>query len=74
MRLKFQDDARFGRMVRPKRCWAPASLRPAVGNGYEREFLYVYGAVSLVEGELDWRLTVSDFPVSRLGPGLLVST
>jgi hypothetical protein len=56
VRLMFQDEARFGRMVRPKRCWAPAPLRPVVGNGYEREFVYVYGAVSPVEGELDWRL------------------
>jgi len=56
VRLTFQDEARFGRMVRPKRCWAPAPLRPVIGNGYEREFVYVYGAVSPREGELDWRL------------------
>ena len=56
VRLMFQDEARFGRMVRPKRCWAPAPLRPVIGNGYEREFVYVYGAVSPLEGELDWRL------------------
>jgi hypothetical protein len=31
----FQDEARFGRMVRIKRCWAPAPLRPVVDNGYE---------------------------------------
>ena len=23
-------------------------------NGYEREFIYVYGAVSPIEGEFDW--------------------
>jgi hypothetical protein len=56
VRLMFQDEARFGRMVRPKRCWAPAPLRPVLCNGYEREFVYVYGAVSPLEGELDWRL------------------
>jgi hypothetical protein len=55
-RLMFQDEARFGRMVRPKRCWAPAPLRPVVSNGYEREFVYAYGAVSPLEGELDWQL------------------
>jgi hypothetical protein len=27
-----------------------------MGNGYEREFVYVYGAVSPLTGELDWRL------------------
>jgi len=41
----FQDEARFGRMVRIRRSWAPRPQRPMVGNGYEREFLYVYGAV-----------------------------
>jgi hypothetical protein len=56
VRVMFQDEARFGRMVRPKRCWAPRSLRPVLRNGYEREFVYVYGAVSPLEGELDWRL------------------
>jgi len=49
----FQDEARFGRMVRIRRCWAPSPLRPVVANGYEREFVYVYGAVSPLEGELD---------------------
>ena len=53
VRLIFQDEARFGRMARPKRCWVPASLRPVMGNGYEQKFVYAYGAVSPVEGELD---------------------
>ena len=52
----FQDEARFGRMVRIRRCWAPAPQRPVVDNGYEREFQYVYGAVSPLEGELDWSI------------------
>ena len=56
VRLMFQDEARFGRMVRIRRCWAPAPQRPVVDNGYEREFQYVYGAVSPLEGELDWRI------------------
>jgi len=56
VRLMFQDEARFGRMVRPRRCWAPAPLRPVINNGYERQFIYVYGAVSPLEGQLDWRL------------------
>ena len=53
----FQDEARFGRMARIRRCWAPAPLRPTVRNGYEREFTYVYGAVSPWEGQLDWTLS-----------------
>jgi transposase len=32
-------------------------LRPTVRNGYEREFTYVYGAVSPREGQLDWSLS-----------------
>jgi hypothetical protein len=55
VRVMFQDEARFGRMVRLRRCWAPAPARPTVPNGYERQFVYVYGAVSPVEGELDWK-------------------
>ena len=56
VRLMFQDEARFGRMVRIRRCWAPAPERPMVDNGYEREFTYVYGAVSPQEGQLDWMI------------------
>ena len=56
VRIMFQDEARFGRMVRIRRCWAPAPFRPKVDNGYERQFVYVYGAVSPLEGELDWKI------------------
>ncbi|MCC6129683.1 MAG: IS630 family transposase [Acidobacteria bacterium] len=52
----FQDEARFGRMVRIRRCWSPSPLRPVVENGYERQFVYVYGAVSPLEGTLDWMI------------------
>src|SRR3990170_4188479 len=57
VRIMFQDEARFGRMVRIKKCWAPVPTRPSVANGYEREFVYVYGAVSPQEGELDWMIS-----------------
>ena len=33
-------------MVRIRRCRAQTPERPTVCNGYERELLYVYGAVS----------------------------
>ena len=56
VRLMFQDEARFGRRVRIRRCWSPAPQRPVVNNGYEREFQYVYGAVSPVAGEMDWMI------------------
>ena len=45
-RLMFQDEARFGRMSRPRRCWAPVGPRPMMQNGYEREFTCVYGVVA----------------------------
>jgi transposase len=54
--LIFQDEARFGRMAKPRRCWAPKPCRPVMLNGYEREFVYVYGAVSPREGSLDWKI------------------
>jgi hypothetical protein len=56
VRLMFQDEARFGRMVRIRRCWATRPRRPVVCNGYERQFVYVYGAVSPMEGEFDWMI------------------
>ena len=56
VRIMFQDEARFGRMARIRRCWSPASSRPIVDNIAERQFIYVYGAVSPIAGELDWKI------------------
>ena len=55
--MLFQDEARFGRMARIRRCWSPAPLRPMVRNGYEREFTYVYGGICPQDGQLDWSLS-----------------
>ena len=52
----FQAEARFGRRVRIRRCWAPVPESPVVDHGYEREFTDVYGAVSPVAGQLDWMI------------------
>ena len=57
VRLMFQYEARFGRMVRIRRCWSPAPQRPSVSNGYERQFVYVYAAVSPIEGDMDWMVS-----------------
>ena len=46
----FADEARFGRMNRPRPCWAPPSVRPAVASQLIREFNYLYGAVSPMDG------------------------
>jgi hypothetical protein len=46
----FADEARFGRMNRPRPCWAPPSVRPMVASQLIREFIYLYGAVSPMDG------------------------
>lgn len=53
MRVLFQDEARFGRMNDPQACWAPRPIRPVVGAQLVREFLYVFGAVSPLDGQHD---------------------
>jgi len=49
----FEDEARFGRISDPRRCWAPAGIRPEVEVQVVREYEYVYGAVSPRDGVLD---------------------
>jgi transposase len=49
----FQDEARFGRISDPGNCWAPKSIRPEVGMQMIREYVYVFGAVSPIDGHLD---------------------
>ncbi len=54
LRVMFQDEARFGRMSDPGRCWAPPHVRPRVGYQLVREFTYAYGAVSPLDGVSDF--------------------
>jgi transposase len=49
----FQDEARFGRISDPRRCWAPEGIRPNVAAQIVREYTYVYAAVSPHDGVLD---------------------
>lgn len=53
LRLMFQDEARFGRITDPRRCWAPYPLRPVCKAMQTREYTYAYAAVSVVDGSLD---------------------
>ena len=46
----FADEARFGRMNRPRPCWAPRGVRPSVAAQLIREYIYLYGAVSPKDG------------------------
>ena len=47
----FQDEARFGRINNPSRCWAPKGIRPVVRKQIVREYTYVYGAISPFDGD-----------------------
>lgn len=49
----FQDEARFGRLSDPRRCWAPRGIRPQVSAQLVREFTYAFAAVSPHDGGLD---------------------
>ena len=47
----FADEARFGRMNRPRPCWAPTGVRPEVAAQLIREYIYLYGAVCPKDGK-----------------------
>ena len=49
----FQDEARLGRITDPRRCWAPAGVRPEVNAPVVREYEYAFAAVSPHDGSLD---------------------
>jgi hypothetical protein len=49
----FMDEARFGRINRPVRCWAPPDIRPVVDCQTVREYTYAYGGVCPYDGVLD---------------------
>lgn len=54
LRVMFQDEARFGRINDPKRCWAADHCRPIVKKQIVREYIYAYGAVSPKDGKADF--------------------
>lgn len=49
----FEDEARFGRINDPRRCWAPGGVRPIVGRRIVCEYTCAFGAVSPHDGVLD---------------------
>ena len=51
VKLMFQDEAGFGRINKPKYCWAPKDIRPTVPSLHIREYRYVYGAVEPLTGD-----------------------
>jgi transposase len=46
----FADEARFGRMNRPRPCWAPIGTGPEVAAQLIREYIYLYVAVAPKDG------------------------
>ena len=54
LRVMFQDEARFGRINDPKRCWSPEGTRPTVGKQIIREYTYADGAVCPRDGGADF--------------------
>jgi transposase len=46
----FADETRFGRINRPRPCWAPIGTRPEVASQLIREYIYLYGAVCPKDG------------------------
>jgi transposase len=49
----FEDEARFGRISDPRRCWAPPGVRPEVNTQIVREYEYAFATVSPHDGTLD---------------------
>lgn len=47
-----QDEARFGRITQPTRCWAPEDMRPCVPNQIVREAMYAFVAIDPKTGQL----------------------
>ena len=47
----FEDEAGFGRINKPKRCWAPKGMRPCVPSQHIREYRHAYGAVEPLTGD-----------------------
>jgi transposase len=53
IKLMFQDEARFGRITDPRRCWAPKPMRPICQAMMVRQYTYTYSAVDVQTGQLD---------------------
>ena len=45
------NEAGFGRINKPKRCWCPKGQRPSVPCHHIREYRYAFGAVEPLSGE-----------------------
>ena len=64
----FQDEAGFGRINKPKKCWCKKGTRPVVPCHHIREYRYLYGAVSPLDGEL-FTLVMTGTDTAHMNPG-----
>jgi hypothetical protein len=53
VKLMFQDEARFGHINDVRCCWGPRPVRPLCRAMMTHEYTYAYGAVDVLNGELD---------------------
>jgi len=47
-----QDEARFGRITQPRRCWAPKGMRPCTPHQIIRQAIYDFTAVAPQYGKM----------------------
>ena len=47
-----QDEARFGRITQPRRCWAPRGMRPCTPRQIVREAIYAFTAIAPQYGKM----------------------
>jgi hypothetical protein len=47
-----QDEARFGRITQPRRCWAPKGMRPCTPHQIIRQAIYAFTAVDHQYGKM----------------------
>lgn len=52
----FEDEARFGRLMEPRACWAPYPMRPVIPQGVVREYIYAYTAANPLNGRIDFTI------------------
>ena len=55
--LMFQDEAIFGRIGKPYKCWSLFGRRPIVYQHKVRQYRYLYGAIDPLSGESCFRIT-----------------
>jgi transposase len=47
-----QDEARFGRITQPVKCWAPLGMRPCAPSQIVRQAIYAFAAIAPKTGQM----------------------